>query len=376
MQKKVILTLLFLVFFNLAWSQSNLEILDPVDQSIITCQDGKINLAGHLPIGFLQTVKKITCDGRSIQVSSQNFKFINFQLRQPGINTITCSYSINGQNFSDSVSLEWKTNLKAPIAEFDSEEASPLSVKFDASSSVDIDGRIISYDWDFGDGSKGKGKRVNHTYALAGQYTVKLIVTDNEQLQGLKESILVFQEGNRNPTAKISNVNVNGSIPIDIDFDGQLSSNPEGGDLSYAWYIDDVGPFSSSVNMNHSFRVHGTYRIKLVVTNQLGLTGTDEVTINAFDTTPPILTTLPSAYVITWPNWTIYLYYTDISAIDISSVKLFINNQDYSSKIVFEPERFSYTVTDDVDFWDFIAKWVLSDIHNNTATVSKPYILN
>ena len=50
---------------------------------------------------------------------------------------------------------------------------------FDASGSVDRDGRIIAYDWDFGDGSKATGVKVTHAYAKSGTYTVKLTVTDD-----------------------------------------------------------------------------------------------------------------------------------------------------------------------------------------------------
>lgn len=39
--------------------------------------------------------------------------------------------------------------------------------------------RIVAYAWSFGDGKTGTGRRVRHTYAKAGIYTVRLTVTDN-----------------------------------------------------------------------------------------------------------------------------------------------------------------------------------------------------
>jgi PKD repeat protein len=54
-----------------------------------------------------------------------------------------------------------------------------LNGSFDASGSQDPDGTIVSYDWDFGDGSAhGSGQSVTHPYA-PGTYTVTLTVTDN-----------------------------------------------------------------------------------------------------------------------------------------------------------------------------------------------------
>ena len=53
-----------------------------------------------------------------------------------------------------------------------------VAVSFDGTGSSD-NGSIVSYDWDFGDGSTGTGMSPTHTYATAGLYTVTLTVTDN-----------------------------------------------------------------------------------------------------------------------------------------------------------------------------------------------------
>ncbi|MCW3995393.1 MAG: S8 family serine peptidase [Candidatus Bathyarchaeota archaeon] len=50
-------------------------------------------------------------------------------------------------------------------------------VTFDASASTDSSG-IISYTWDFGDGSQGSGVIATHTYSTSGTYTAKLTVQD------------------------------------------------------------------------------------------------------------------------------------------------------------------------------------------------------
>ncbi len=53
-------------------------------------------------------------------------------------------------------------------------------ITLDASASVDPDGWLVSYEWDFGDGSSDSGVVVEHVFAGVGTYTVSLTVTDND----------------------------------------------------------------------------------------------------------------------------------------------------------------------------------------------------
>ncbi len=51
-----------------------------------------------------------------------------------------------------------------------------MTVHVDASLSTDLDGGLIEFTWDFGDGSTADGPEATHTYAGAGQYLVTLRV--------------------------------------------------------------------------------------------------------------------------------------------------------------------------------------------------------
>jgi PKD repeat protein len=55
----------------------------------------------------------------------------------------------------------------------------PLSVAFNAGGSVDLDGKIASYHWDYGDGSAGLGVSPTHLYQKQGRYRITLTVTDD-----------------------------------------------------------------------------------------------------------------------------------------------------------------------------------------------------
>ena len=68
----------------------------------------------------------------------------------------------------------------APHISNEGESLRHHTIVFDASGSYDIDGYIVSYEWDFGDGTTGQGIAVGHTYSVAGLYTVTLTVTDDD----------------------------------------------------------------------------------------------------------------------------------------------------------------------------------------------------
>jgi PKD repeat protein len=72
---------------------------------------------------------------------------------------------------------------KKPIALFSHTKAEELlTIDFDASGSSDEDGEVVSYAWDFGDGSVGSnmGPSVTHKFEKRGTYQVRLVVTDDD----------------------------------------------------------------------------------------------------------------------------------------------------------------------------------------------------
>jgi len=57
--------------------------------------------------------------------------------------------------------------------------ATGIAETFDGTLSLDHDGSITSYDWDFGDGNSSSEASPSHSYASPGTYTWTLTVTDN-----------------------------------------------------------------------------------------------------------------------------------------------------------------------------------------------------
>lgn len=75
------------------------------------------------------------------------------------------------------------------------------SVSFSGAGSTDPDGSIVTYAWNFGDGSTATGVTVTHTYSTNGSYTVTLTVTDND---GLSDTDTVVINVNPRPTVTIT----------------------------------------------------------------------------------------------------------------------------------------------------------------------------
>jgi len=83
------------------------------------------------------------------------------------------------------ITVEAKPNL-SPIAVIRYELLGKTGVRFrfDGSGSTDPDGTIVSYHWDFGDGTTSEEPIIIHTYAEYGRHVITLTVTDNEGATG------------------------------------------------------------------------------------------------------------------------------------------------------------------------------------------------
>jgi hypothetical protein len=64
------------------------------------------------------------------------------------------------------------------------------TVVFNASSSYDIDGNIVEYLWDFGDGNKYYGELIEYAFLKTGTHKVTLTVTDNDGLSDITQQIV------------------------------------------------------------------------------------------------------------------------------------------------------------------------------------------
>ncbi|MHC1579830.1 MAG: PKD domain-containing protein, partial [Candidatus Alkanophagales archaeon] len=181
----------------------------------------------------------------------------------------------------NSTTVTVKVNNRAPSVSITGPEVTRegVEVQFEADAS-DIDGVIVAYEWDFGDGTTASGAVVTHAYASAGNYTVRLTVTDDD---GAKTSatheIVVLR--NLPPVAVLEADKTEVKTNETVTFDASASYDPDGYIAVYRWDLDGDGTpdvEGNVVMISHAYSQLGNYTVRLEVEDNFGKT--DSATVN------------------------------------------------------------------------------------------------
>lgn len=157
------------------------------------------------------------------------------------------------------------------------------TVPFNASASIDPNGSVASYAWDFGDGTTGEGVSVSHVYAQDGAFTVRLTVTDND---GLTDSeVFTVTVANVAPTVAAvpdGSLNVGATYTVDGTF-----ADP-GADVWTATVIwgdgsapEQVALTGRSFTLTHIYTAAGAYPVTIrIADDDAAAETTHTVTVN------------------------------------------------------------------------------------------------
>ncbi len=107
-------------------------------------------------------------------------------------------YSVGQEPYEGNVDPAVNRKPAARINVDRSEGLTPLTVKFSAANSTDRDGRIVSYQWSFGDGATASGVKASHVYRDSGDYTVSLKVKDDDGASDTA-NLAVYAQGLETP---------------------------------------------------------------------------------------------------------------------------------------------------------------------------------
>jgi hypothetical protein len=188
----------------------------------------------------------------------------------------------NGNNTAPTANAGWNQLLTLPV------NAATLN----GSSSTDPDGSIASYRWVQVEGpttapmSNANGVTNVVSNMVAGTYTFRLTVTDNQGATATSDVTIILSGGNNEAPTANAGWNQNLILPTNAaTLNGSASTDTDGSIVSYQW-TQISGP--SSVPMSNpngvtnivSNMVAGTYTFRLTVTDNQGASASATMDIN------------------------------------------------------------------------------------------------
>ena len=160
------------------------------------------------------------------------------------------------------------TGNVAPTANF-AFHCVDLACSFTDASS-DVDGSVVEWTWNFGDGNSASGQNASHTFPSTGQYQVTLTVKDDAGATGTSSQYVavgLWTPTNTPPTANFAAT----CTRLSCSFaDG--STDSDGAVVRWAWDFGDGASTLAlaSTGQTHTFLGGGSYVVTLTVTDDDG----------------------------------------------------------------------------------------------------------
>lgn len=139
-------------------------------------------------------------------------------------------------------------------------------------------GTVAQYRWDFGDGTTGTGQTTTHAYRSPGTYFARLTLVDPAGRSASTLRSITVGQG----TAPTASAVFSPSAPLPgqtVNFNAAASTAAAGRSIvKYEWSFGD-GTSASGMQVSHAYSTPGTYAVTLVVTDDIGRTGTTTVSV-------------------------------------------------------------------------------------------------
>jgi PKD repeat protein len=214
------------------------QILDSAGNVIATSDPSCFSLAATFPAGMSASFNQflsagtyyLTIDGVGNASDDSSAGYSDYA-------------SIGQYNITGTFGAGGGSQQQAPVAVISPSSLSgtaPLNVSFFSTGSYDPDGSIVSYAWNFGDGTGSTAQNPSKIYYSAGTFTASLTVTDNSGLTGTRSVLITVT----NPAAVPS---IAGTVSYGNTPAGQSTKYVSGVLLSAN------GAFFASTNANGSY---------------------------------------------------------------------------------------------------------------------------
>ncbi|MEM6263235.1 MAG: PKD domain-containing protein, partial [Bacteroidota bacterium] len=213
-------------------------------------------------------------DGNSSTLSSPTHIYTND-------GSYTVSLTVEDANgCRDSLTKPSYINLTRPAADFTLTPAQTCpgtTLSFTDATTPDYP--LVSWEWDFGDGTSSTLQNPTHFYGAGGVYTVRLIVTN---VQGCRDTVTkpAVVQIYTPPTAGISLSDNDGCTPFGIAIT-DVSVAGSAPVTNWQWDFGD-GTTSTAQNPGHTYTTPGTYTISLITTDGNGCRDTVSQSVTSY----------------------------------------------------------------------------------------------
>lgn len=180
-------------------------------------------------------------------------------------------------------------------------------------SGSDIDGNIASYAWTKFSGptatlTNQNAQNLTASALVAGTYVFRLTVTDNQGATGFANATVTVQPAavNQSPIVNIGS-DFSLTLPTNSTAISSTASDPDGSIATYLWEKIS-GPASGILSgqatstLSLTNLVAGAYLFKLTVTDNLGATANDEITVTVVNSNQAPVVVASNSGIITLPT--------------------------------------------------------------------------
>ncbi len=227
-------------------------------------------------------------------------------------------------------------------------------ILFNATESIDEDGRIQSYHWDFEDNTIATNKTVEKSYTTPGNYTVTLTVTDND---GSSDTITTtaFIHGititnlQATPPVQKQNQTVNISctishshpleqVNISITYPNQTTTTLQ---------MNKNNSTQSTYYLNQTYNQTGSYNYTITIKDTINKTKQSKTQVfTIYQSTPPTVTNITILPNPQQKNNTVTItaHITSIPAIQTATITIHSsNNTIETNQMMYDPNTAVYT---------------------------------
>ncbi len=160
-------------------------------------------------------------------------------------------------------------------------------LQFNSAGSIDPDGNLTGYSWEFGDGASAEGQIVEHSYEKPGDYRVLLRVTDDSDSPCNNATDRLKVWVNDSPKANAGD-DIKGAIDEQLAFSGERSYDTDGEIIGYTWDFGD-GSGGEGMIVTHAYAQPGYYKVTLTVNDDAGVANSsDSDQMEVFVNDPPV----------------------------------------------------------------------------------------